>query len=80
MDGYKIISKKYNNNELGKDLKNFFGNKIQIHPKNFSSIGIVLMDRIDGPFKFELGFIGVTHDTGHWEISAYETYKHPQFV
>jgi hypothetical protein len=33
------------------------------------------MDRIDGPFKFELAFIGVTHDISHKETFAYETYN-----
>jgi len=41
------------------------------------SIGIVLMDKIDGPFRLEVGFIGVTYDKSHSEKFAYESYNIP---
>eukprot|EP00080_Pristionchus_pacificus_P021187 PDM81207.1 nuaf-1 [Pristionchus pacificus] len=42
-----------------------------------SSVSIVLMDRIDGPFAFEIDWIGVVHDRSHIEETAYETYTLP---
>jgi hypothetical protein len=42
-----------------------------------SSVGIVLMDRIDGPFQLELAYIGVCHDHSHMEHFAYEQYSTP---
>ncbi|GMR59420.1 hypothetical protein PMAYCL1PPCAC_29615 [Pristionchus mayeri] len=42
-----------------------------------SSISIVLMDRVDGPFAFEIDWIGVVHDRSHIEETAYETYTLP---
>lgn len=47
--------------------------------ENVSSIGIVLMDRIDGEFSLEIDFIGVCHDRSHLEKFAYETYTIPLF-
>lgn len=44
---------------------------------SFSSVSIVLMDRIDGPFAFEIDWIGVVHDRSHIEETAYETYTLP---
>ncbi|WKY10299.1 hypothetical protein Q1695_002557 [Nippostrongylus brasiliensis] len=44
-----------------------------------SSVGIVLMDRIDGEFKLELDYIGVCNDRSHLEQFAYETYTLPLF-
>lgn len=44
-----------------------------------SSIGIALMDRIDGEFSLEIDFIGVCHDRSHQEKFAYETYSLPLF-
>lgn len=35
------------------------------------------MDRIDGDFKLEVGFVGVTNDTSHLERFAYEAYQLP---
>lgn len=43
----------------------------------FSSISIVLMDRVDGDFCLEIGFIGVINDTSHIEKFAYEKYQLP---
>uniref|UniRef100_A0A0N4Z8R0 CIA30 domain-containing protein n=1 Tax=Parastrongyloides trichosuri TaxID=131310 RepID=A0A0N4Z8R0_PARTI len=51
----------------------------RIHQQLISSISIVLMDRIDGPFNFELDFIAVTNDKSHKEDFAYETYSLPIF-
>ncbi|KAK6060240.1 Complex I intermediate-associated protein 30 [Cooperia oncophora] len=44
-----------------------------------SSLGIVLMDRIDGEFQLELDYIGVYNDQTHFEKFAYETYTLPLF-
>ncbi|KAK6024072.1 hypothetical protein OSTOST_10124 [Ostertagia ostertagi] len=41
------------------------------------SLGIVLMDRIDGEFQLELDYIGVYNDQTHFEKFAYETYTLP---
>ncbi|KAH7730304.1 Protein NUAF-1 [Aphelenchoides avenae] len=45
--------------------------------EHVSSIGIVLMDRIDGPFELEIDFIGAYNDTTHKEQFAYEGYVMP---
>lgn len=37
------------------------------------------MDRINGDFKLEIGFVGVTHDTAHKEKFAYEKYQMPVY-
>lgn len=42
-----------------------------------SSVSIVLMDRMDGPFALEIDWIGVVHDRSHVEETAYETYTLP---
>ncbi|CAJ0949955.1 unnamed protein product, partial [Mesorhabditis belari] len=44
-----------------------------------SSVGIVLMDRMDGRFQLELDYIGVWNDWTHTEKFAYETYVIPMF-
>lgn len=46
---------------------------------NFSSIGIALMDRVDGPFELEIDFIGAYNDTTHKEKFAYEGYVLPLY-
>ncbi|VDM38194.1 unnamed protein product [Toxocara canis] len=51
----------------------------RVNCEELSSIGIVLMDRIDGEFCLELDFIGVCHDRSHTEKFAYETYSLPIF-
>ncbi|CAJ0586468.1 unnamed protein product, partial [Mesorhabditis spiculigera] len=53
--------------------------QIPIHLPNVSSLGIVLMDRVDGPFRLELEFIGVVKDWTHREKFAYETYVIPMW-
>ncbi|KAK0411032.1 hypothetical protein QR680_005443 [Steinernema hermaphroditum] len=50
-----------------------------INQQNLSSIGIVLMDRIDGEFQLEIDYIGVYNDRSHEENFAYETYTLPVF-
>ncbi|KAK5970285.1 Complex I intermediate-associated protein 30 mitochondrial [Trichostrongylus colubriformis] len=50
-------------------------NKVVV--EEVSSIGIVLMDRIDGEFQLELDYIGVYNDHTHLENFAYETYVLP---
>ncbi|KAI6175210.1 CIA30 domain-containing protein [Aphelenchoides fujianensis] len=44
-----------------------------------SNIGITLMDRIDGPFRLEVEFIGVIKDWKHDEKLAYEQYSIPHY-
>ncbi|CAJ0564694.1 unnamed protein product, partial [Mesorhabditis spiculigera] len=39
----------------------------------------MLMDRVDGPFRLELEFIGVVKDWTHREKFAYETYVIPMW-
>jgi hypothetical protein len=46
----------------------------------FSNIGIVLMDRVDGPFNLEIEFIGVVNDRMHEERFAYEQYSLPIYT
>ncbi|KJH44708.1 Complex I intermediate-associated protein 30 [Dictyocaulus viviparus] len=50
-----------------------------VNLEDVSSIGIVLMDRIDGEFQLELDYIGVYNDRAHFEKFAYETYTLPLF-
>ncbi|CAJ0591442.1 unnamed protein product [Cylicocyclus nassatus] len=49
----------------------------KVNLENVSSLGIVLMDRIDGDFQLELDYIGVYNDRSHLEEFAYETYTLP---
>ncbi|EYC41661.1 hypothetical protein Y032_0560g3465 [Ancylostoma ceylanicum] len=51
----------------------------RVHLDDVSSLGIVLMDRIDGDFQLELDYIGVYNDRSHLEEFAYETYTLPIF-
>ncbi|KHJ83195.1 hypothetical protein OESDEN_17107 [Oesophagostomum dentatum] len=51
----------------------------RVHLDDVSSLGIVLMDRIDGDFQLELDYIGVYNDRSHLEEFAYETYTLPVF-
>ncbi|CAI5450861.1 unnamed protein product [Caenorhabditis angaria] len=51
----------------------------RVNLEDCSSIGIVLMDRIDGDFSLEIDYIGVYNDTTHIEDFAYETYTLPVF-
>jgi NADH dehydrogenase [ubiquinone] 1 alpha subcomplex assembly factor 1 len=46
---------------------------------HISSVGITLMDRIDGEFQLEIDFIGVYNDRSHEELFAYEQYSIPMF-
>ncbi|VDM60920.1 unnamed protein product, partial [Angiostrongylus costaricensis] len=50
-----------------------------VNLQEVSSLGIVLMDRIDGDFQLELDYIGVYNDHTHFEEFAYETYTLPLF-
>lgn len=43
----------------------------------FSSLMIMLMDRIDGDFSLEIDYIGVVHDRSHLEEHSYEAYHLP---
>uniref|UniRef100_A0A0N5AXW4 CIA30 domain-containing protein n=1 Tax=Syphacia muris TaxID=451379 RepID=A0A0N5AXW4_9BILA len=54
-------------------------NQTRIYCDEISSVGIVLMDRMDGEFSLELDFIGITHDQSHREQFAYEVYSLPLF-
>uniref|UniRef100_A0A914WXC6 NADH:ubiquinone oxidoreductase intermediate-associated protein 30 domain-containing protein n=1 Tax=Plectus sambesii TaxID=2011161 RepID=A0A914WXC6_9BILA len=45
--------------------------------QNVSSLGIAIMDRIDGEFSLEVDWIGVYNDTSHHEKFAYENYIQP---
>jgi len=38
------------------------------------------MDRIDGDFQLELGFVGAVHDITHCERFAYEQYQLPVYT
>ncbi|PIO77640.1 Complex I intermediate-associated protein 30 [Teladorsagia circumcincta] len=49
----------------------------RVYLDEVSSLGIVLMDRIDGEFQLELDYIGVYNDQTHFEKFAYETYTLP---
>uniref|UniRef100_A0A8R1HPW2 CIA30 domain-containing protein n=1 Tax=Caenorhabditis japonica TaxID=281687 RepID=A0A8R1HPW2_CAEJA len=51
----------------------------RVNLEDTSSLGIVLMDRIDGDFRLEIDYIGVYNDTTHVEDFAYETYTLPVF-
>lgn len=51
----------------------------QIPAFQISNIGITLMDRVDGPFKLEIDYIGVINDRTHEEVFAYETYSLPVY-
>ena len=46
---------------------------------DISSIGITLMDRIDGEFQLEIDYIGCYNDRSHEEKFAYEHYSIPMF-
>jgi NADH dehydrogenase [ubiquinone] 1 alpha subcomplex assembly factor 1 len=48
-----------------------------VRPSYVNSIGIVIMDRVDGEFQLEIDFIGVCNDTTHREKFAYEQYVTP---
>uniref|UniRef100_A0A914N1J0 NADH:ubiquinone oxidoreductase intermediate-associated protein 30 domain-containing protein n=1 Tax=Meloidogyne incognita TaxID=6306 RepID=A0A914N1J0_MELIC len=59
-----------------------FGGRIMDRQLKFyqncaSSIGITLMDNLEGPFRLEIDFIGVTNDRTHTEELAYETFNTP---
>ncbi len=43
-----------------------------------SSVSLLMVDRIDGPFEVELAWIGVWNDKTHQERMAYEVYKQPR--
>uniref|UniRef100_A0AC34PW12 NADH:ubiquinone oxidoreductase intermediate-associated protein 30 domain-containing protein n=1 Tax=Panagrolaimus sp. JU765 TaxID=591449 RepID=A0AC34PW12_9BILA len=54
-------------------------NQKRICEREISSIGIGLMDRMDGEFQLEIDYIGCYHDASHEEYFAYETYSIPMF-
>uniref|UniRef100_A0AC34F1Y4 NADH:ubiquinone oxidoreductase intermediate-associated protein 30 domain-containing protein n=1 Tax=Panagrolaimus sp. ES5 TaxID=591445 RepID=A0AC34F1Y4_9BILA len=47
--------------------------------QQISSVGITLMDRIDGEFQLEIDYIGCYNDRSHLEVFAYEQYSIPMF-
>ncbi|CAI4223433.1 unnamed protein product [Auanema sp. JU1783] len=51
----------------------------RVNLEDVSSLGIVLMDRMDGDFSLEIDCIGVYNDRSHVEDFAYETYTLPVF-
>ncbi|XP_035734368.1 complex I intermediate-associated protein 30, mitochondrial-like [Vespa mandarinia] len=42
---------------------------------NISSFGVIASDKIPGPFKLEIDYIGVVNDPFEWEEFAYEMYN-----
>ncbi|KAE9551235.1 hypothetical protein FO519_005546 [Halicephalobus sp. NKZ332] len=51
----------------------------RVFAEEISSIGIGLMDRMNGEFQLEIDFIGCYNDVTHEEKFAYESYSIPMF-
>nr|XP_050857924.1 complex I intermediate-associated protein 30, mitochondrial isoform X1 [Vespula vulgaris] len=49
--------------------------QVPIPLNNISSFGIIASDKIPGPFKLEIDYIGLVYDPFEWEEFAYEMYK-----
>ena len=49
-----------------------------IDKHNISSISITISDKVTGPFRLEIDYIGVELDPSHLEESAYEDYSSDQ--
>ena len=47
---------------------------------DISSVGFTCMDGIEGPFSFDIDFIGLLKDNSVTEKFPYETYDTPKFV
>ncbi|RZF40364.1 hypothetical protein LSTR_LSTR008794 [Laodelphax striatellus] len=45
---------------------------------DITNISFTMVDKIEGPFKLEIDYIGVELDPNHSETSAYEMYKLPR--
>jgi NADH dehydrogenase [ubiquinone] 1 alpha subcomplex assembly factor 1 len=47
--------------------------------ERITSFGITAGDKINGPFRLEIDYIGLEYDPSHTEVHAYEKYRVPPF-